>query len=516
MTNLCEVCHKDVNDMYAHSEGIFVSFHTDGSKKIYHKYCAHAMHIDDTWISLQLFKKNIHELEPKCLTKKYSLDIDKKRKYTLLDLAKKNYVCYVCRDLIVDESFIVFYTANEYKICMTNCLVDINDYCGDLLSDEVVESDDNPFEKAIGLAEFEINENECPNIVKWTELNNEQQILCHDKLQGYKNFRQCGKCHLEMVYHLEDCVLAYNSQTHIFMSFHLKCLKKDIKKLDMYDTIYCPTNAMPPHKSVYGQVIKRDNYFGPYMKLDKVIKELLASISHDQAHKQWKIMKEKYICQQCKKIIYTDDIIILYSDADTWKILHDTCAVAHINAPKNKIKYVGYITYEVDHDIGPLNKQKYDEAIKQYNIKFNSKVCHGCNKIINNARTLAVCYKNNTEHDIMHWNCFIGTYSNTHNTTYIGAMKIREFDKAIKWKNLSQQKQKSAKALWTKTKMYGDLEIRTGNIHISGMAGDCLGISPDEAGKIIDDSKKKAKTKTQQLFANRKKEWTEAEEIKKI
>lgn len=143
--------------------------------------------------------------------------------------------------------------------------------------------------------------------------------------------------------------------------------------------------------------------------------------------------------------------------------------------------------------------------------------CVGCNhgKLI--TRKTAVCYKIDGTYDLWHWNCFLGTFSNTHDNTYNAViMRHTNDNTVIQWNDLPPNKQKSARALLTKTKMYGDLEQHTGIIHISGMCAQAYGFSPDDAKKIIEEHKQKTLTKQQKIFKERKEKWLKKEKYYNI
>lgn len=133
-------------------------------------------------------------------------------------------------------------------------------------------------------------------------------------------------------------------------------------------------------------------------------------------------------------------------------------------------------------------------------------LCHLCNKNIHKVRKVAVGYKATNSIDICHWTCFTGTYSNTHNDTYIGVKMYRGgVPSIIQWSNLSDKDKKNAKALMTKIKMYGDLEVH--KVHISGMGASSMMLSPNDVSKIYEDNH----NVTKKMFADRKKEWLQAE-----
>lgn len=137
-----------------------------------------------------------------------------------------------------------------------------------------------------------------------------------------------------------------------------------------------------------------------------------------------------------------------------------------------------------------------------------STLCHLCSKNINSVRKVAVGYKNNLENsiDICHWTCFTGTFSNTHDHTYIGVKMYRGgVPSTVQWSNLSDKCKKNAKALMTKIKMYGDLEVH--KVHISGMGASSMMLTPNDVAKIYEDNHNTTKKK----FADRKKEWLQAE-----
>lgn len=84
--------------------------------------------------------------------------------------------------------------------------------------------------------------------------------------------------------------------------------------------------------------------------------------------------------------------------------------------------------------------------------------CPICQKDIKAPRKMAIAYLMTDEADVMHWKCFVKTFSNTHEMRYIGVVqKSTIVNVAQHWSELSVKDQRSAKTLWTKVKMYGDM-----------------------------------------------------------